>query len=38
MIYRPKGPVYGVPDWMNELIFKGSKKQVERRMMKIYGL
>jgi len=38
MRYRTTGMVYCAPDWMNELIFKGSKKQVERRMMRIYGL
>ena len=35
---EPNEIVYGVPDWLNEFMFTGSKKQVERKMLKFYGL
>ena len=39
MEYRRLGNgMYGVPEWMNELVFKGSKKEVEQRLFRIFKL
>jgi len=30
--------VYCVPECVNEVVFRGTKKQVERNLLKFYGL
>jgi len=38
MRYITNEIVYGVPDWMNRIIFRGSKKQIEGNLLKIFKL
>jgi hypothetical protein len=38
MKYKTTEIVYCVPESVNEVVFRGTKKQVERNLLKFYGL